>query len=303
MNFHDLSLLIDTNQQITDHQMNSIKDKSQSLFNESCDKGKLETAKWLYDLSKTDGNTKVNINAENDSAFRHSCHYGNSETAKWLYDLSKTDGNTKVNINAGNDYAFRHSCHYGHSETAKWLYDLSKIDGNTKVNINARNDYAFRYSCSNGHLETPKWVYDLSQIDGNTKVNINAQNDYAFRYSCFYGHSETAKWLCEIEPNYSISVNDNKITFSIRNIKTIIEEIINDKKMEEYYIINKAEVVNEQKICHICLSEDEIYQMKFNCNHTICAECFIKYDNEKCFFRCGNINPINLVKFYSPNVE
>ena len=64
-------------------------------------------AEWLYNLSKTDNNTKVNINAESDDAFRWSCRNGHKEIAEWLYNLSKTDNNTKVNINAESDHAFR----------------------------------------------------------------------------------------------------------------------------------------------------------------------------------------------------
>ena len=40
-------------------------------------------------------------------AFRCSCKNGHKEIAEWLYNLSKTDNNIKVNINAESDYAFR----------------------------------------------------------------------------------------------------------------------------------------------------------------------------------------------------
>ena len=181
----------------------------QELFIRSCRNGYKETAMWLYELSKTDGNKKININAWDDSAFRLSCRNGYKETALWLYELSKTDGNIKININAENYCAFRWSCYYGHQETALWLYELSKNDGNTKININADTDYAFRYSCSNGHKETAKWLYELSKTDGNKKINIHAEAEFAFRYGCENGHKEPTMWLCSLYSKYKFTINEN----------------------------------------------------------------------------------------------
>lgn len=38
-----------------------------------------------------------------DAAFRSACHYGHKETAEWLYNLSKTDNNKKICIDAKMD--------------------------------------------------------------------------------------------------------------------------------------------------------------------------------------------------------
>ena len=46
--------------------------------------------------------------------------------AEWLYNLSKTDNNTKVNINEYEDEAFRYSCRYGHKEIAEYLVSLCR---------------------------------------------------------------------------------------------------------------------------------------------------------------------------------
>ena len=45
-----------------------------------------------------------------NDAFRWSCENGHTETAKWLWGLSMSDGNTPINIHANNEYAFISSC-------------------------------------------------------------------------------------------------------------------------------------------------------------------------------------------------
>jgi len=145
-----------------------------------------------------------------------SCVNGNKETAMWLYELSKTDSNKKININVCNDYAFRSSCKNGYKETALWLYELSKNDGNKKININAENYYAFKLSCYNGHKEIAMWLYELSKTDGNKKININVYNDAAFKWSCLKRHKGMVLWLCSLYPKYKFTINkNNQIIYTI----------------------------------------------------------------------------------------
>lgn len=49
-----------------------------------------------------DDNEKIIINDFSDLSFLLSCRYGQIEIAKWLYDLSKIDGNTKIYLNEDN---------------------------------------------------------------------------------------------------------------------------------------------------------------------------------------------------------
>jgi hypothetical protein len=65
----------------------------------------------------------INIHANNEEAFRKSCKYERLEIAKWLYKISKENGEI-INIHANNEEAFRKSCKYGRLEIAKWLCSL-----------------------------------------------------------------------------------------------------------------------------------------------------------------------------------
>ena len=59
-------------------------------------------AEWLYNLSikSIDNDRKIHMN---DCAFKHACSSGYKDRAEWLYNLSKIDNNTKININTDND--------------------------------------------------------------------------------------------------------------------------------------------------------------------------------------------------------
>ena len=65
--------------------MELVMNELQSIFIQSCRSGRLEIAKWLYCISQTDGNDKIDIHADNEFAFRLACYGGHLETAKWLY--------------------------------------------------------------------------------------------------------------------------------------------------------------------------------------------------------------------------
>jgi hypothetical protein len=64
--------------------IDNIKSNIQHYFLFSCRKGHLDIAEWLYSISKTDMNTKININAKDDFAFRWACLNGHKDVAEWL---------------------------------------------------------------------------------------------------------------------------------------------------------------------------------------------------------------------------
>lgn len=215
-----------------------------SDFRLCCFDGHLDIVKWLYEQSKRDGNTKININDLYDKAFVYACEGGHLELAKWLFELSKTDGNTQIGINTDNQRAFSESCSRGYLEMSKWLYETSKAN-NCKIDINQYDGHDFRYCCYHGNLETAKWLLDLSNKDENTPINIRAKDDFAFKNSCYYYNIDVALWLCTLCPEYSVQIVD--VTYlDLTNGQT-------SKKTEKKIIYYK---IGDVKYCDFCSKYD-----------------------------------------------
>ena len=180
-------------------------------FASTCKTGHKDILEWLYNLSKIDGNTKIDINRKYKYNFANACSGGHKDTAEWLYDLSKNDNNIKININE--DDAFINACGNGHLNIVEWLYNLSikNMEGNTKIDIHANGEEAFESACRFGHLDVAKWLYNLStkNMDGNTKININEYNDDAFCSACEEDYKDIAEWL------YNLSKIDGNVKINI----------------------------------------------------------------------------------------
>ena len=87
-------------------------------FINSCQIGDIVKAKHI--ISKKDANIKWDLN----DAFRLSCQKGRKEVAEWLYNLSLTDNNTKINIRAESDDVFISCSKYKNISLAIWLASI-----------------------------------------------------------------------------------------------------------------------------------------------------------------------------------
>ena len=100
------------------------------------------------------------IHGFEESVFRYSCMYGRLEAAKWLYQLG-VETNSPINIHAHNEYAFRNSCSNGYLDVAKWLYQLG-MDINSPIDIHVMKNDAFIMSCVFIHYNVFNWLMSIN---------------------------------------------------------------------------------------------------------------------------------------------
>src|SRR5437667_50571 len=86
------------------------------LFQQTCDRGVLEDARWLWSL----GLTLEDIRANDNDALRWACDNGHESVARGLWSL----GLTLKDIRAQSNYALREARANGHESVTRWLLSL-----------------------------------------------------------------------------------------------------------------------------------------------------------------------------------
>ena len=137
---------------------------------------------------KIDENLKASINLNSlQELFFLSCANGHKETAMWLYELSKTVGNTKININTLNNEAFRWSCSGGHKETVLWLCSLNP---KYKFTINENNKISYTIIANNNNdIDKYTFEYNIQMLllkDGYFKIKDANNNEVHNERERFY---------------------------------------------------------------------------------------------------------------------
>lgn len=139
-------------------------DKNKSLdyqraFEDCCDSGQLEIAKYFY---------KLNINLKLCIAFKITCKRGFLNIAKWLYEISLKDNKILLE----DDLYFKHACISGNKELINWLIISNVIDMNTLLEdtkdmtkVILKNYYSY----SSNHQKIDTW---LNSSNNNTLLPI-----------------------------------------------------------------------------------------------------------------------------------
>lgn len=198
--------------------MQSIRPKiDTSLANqmhELCKMHEVEKAQTMYDIYKNDVSAKI-LSFDGHSDFINACIEGRIDMAKFLYDLFNL---SRDNVLFDNNYAFRCACKNGFLLVAQWLHQICcfndnelKIQNNYTLKWACINDHlhmikwllnictyteqeiknAFYLLCLNNNLETTKWFYNTMQEILNKHIfNIECVDDM---------ENETFEWLKTIK--------------------------------------------------------------------------------------------------------
>jgi hypothetical protein len=261
-------------------------------FEVCCMTGNISTVKLYYERHK------VKINEHFNLMFSVCCQKNFLDVAKYLYEISKKDGD-KINIHYDDDITFKEACTRNHLNVVKWLYEISSMDDNTKFDIHMSDELPFRTCCHVGNFELAKWLYEKSK-ENNDLINIRILNDEAFCAACLDGYYNIVHWLCKLEDKYSCEIVNGRFIYHIKSLSNDLRDLNNDEifdqKIEDIFNEYGFETIKSKinECCLICLSDDERYWIKHNCNHCVCVKCYIRYN--KCVFRCKYTGQFGLVK-------
>lgn len=145
-------------------------------FENACDRGDFEVAKWFY--SK---NPKV-IEYKTLENFRSVCCYGNTEFLKWYLNLRP-----EIDVTSFKFDIFATVCAYGNLENAKYIYSLNKTFD---------LEHALSNACIHNRLVVAEWIYSICPSISITEEMFQR----AYRFESV----DTMKWILEKNPNIDL---------------------------------------------------------------------------------------------------
>ena len=223
------------------------------IFIELCLTSQIDTAMWIYNVSKNK-NKLVDLK----DAFFRVCFDNNITVAKWLWQLG-IDEDTIIDIYAENLLVYHNSCMNGPLEIVVWLIQIS-------IPYSLCIQTGFIYSSECGQLEIAKWLYQYSK-DNNLSIDIHVENNRAFERSYKNGYYEITKWLCSISDKYKF----HQFLFKQIGINTNFHK----NKLElssDNCVICKSKIIDISDINFVELPCTEKYT-----NHIYCLECFVRW--------------------------
>jgi hypothetical protein len=234
-----------------------------NCFEYTVSNDRLSISIWLHCVLSTF--TFFNIRDNDDYIFRKAAMGGNIETLKWILSLDKN-----IDVHALSEDAFVAGCRLGHIDMVKWLYNYG-FEINSPINLNGGQYFTpFTTACIFNHMNIAKWLLSIHII------NIRENDDYIFKKICERKYSTMIDWFCELCSDYSYVYDTCMI-----------------KNMHYYFIMDDSKYNNLPVLeCPICI-EDKEYNIKLDCKHTYCRECYINID--KCPTCMKRIDPNKII--------
>lgn len=244
------------------------------IFRNTCFKGHLVLAKWLYDLC-VNTNKPIDINSCNNKAFKESLEKQNFDVTKWLYKLNKDNKQDMTTVL--NDRVILHSlCRNGNLIMIKWIY--KKLGKN--MDIHHDEEDLFVTSCEEDYLELAQWFWKTS-IEMGSPININEIKEDIFVVCCRKGHIQVLKWLCYLCKSLNLPIDISYNDFwAFRSTSTYghfeVIKLIYDLAKENDITIPK--MVCCDTFIQFCYSAENLEHVKQLYEITIKYNCIIDSD-------------------------
>jgi hypothetical protein len=155
----------------------------------------------------------INISANDEDPFRHACEKGHLELAKWLLQISK-EREKDIDISIHNELNFHQACNNGHLEVAQWLFQVSKERGQ-EINISVYNEMPFRRACREGRLDIAQWLQSLKPYLYVIEYDENGNyKDYTIRRKA-EANWQKRKYLVWLASNECPEQNKNNLLYKL----------------------------------------------------------------------------------------
>lgn len=268
-----------------------ISKKNNFLFNSTCVNGRLEVAKWLFEL-----NSQFNPDiAISEKLFHDVCMKGHLEVAKWLFEL-----NPNIDFSKNNNFLFVSACQHGKIFIVEWLF--SYLNLNPNFNLNIITDNVFHNICIKENLEVAEWLVFLTGnleymkflLQLKSDIDLSRNNEYWFRHVCANGYLELAQWMIQFKPDINISINKNEaFRIACKNGELELAKWLETIYPEKYKIIGVSEenvisykiiyplkisgvkLIQELNDCGICYEAN--CEIITKCNHSYCEACISEW--------------------------
>lgn len=191
--------------------------------------------------------TRSTIDRALDSAVK----YRSIEVFNYLYNLETPSKSL-------NEY-FIESVNY-----SPFGYKFQEYLVNKGADIHYNNDTAFLSACNNGNIVLVEWLVEKG-------VNIRVNDDMGFNLACENNRIDVCNYLAGICNKYKFI-----IIHGIISEWNISESYSRDKLIKK--MIKKSSINESGERCLICLDKVEI---RTNCKHYYCFECFEKWLNQQ----------------------
>ncbi len=263
----------------------------ESSFQICCEKGYLDYAKWLNEITPELMNrNKYKVQEFLDRSFEKCCKNNQLMMAKWLYELNnsiKIMPNylviTKTNhFNDFSDWLISinedlikntliETCRNGDFDNVKHFYEM-------KPNLDFLN-ISFNEICKSIlHNSNKKEIYfGIAQWIYSINPNINISKE-SFLYVCKSGNFEIAEWLYSIKPNIVSYICDK--FFSSLCHSFVRPNLF--KTTQWVYSLNPTIKINYDTLYEICINNrtfefiDYIFSIQPNLQELLSEDIFIR---------------------------
>jgi len=195
------------------------------------------------------------INFDNGYIMRICFGNNYNDIIKYLFDTYNN-----IDVLVENEIIMKYAIEDDDLEMIELLYEY-----NSNFNLSINDEYLFKTACKTNNLNIAKWL-----ISKKHDIYHDINNHEIFYFVCEQEYINICQYLCELDSNYKINVEDNRIiSYNVTKILNI-----------NYDMKKKVTSIDN---CPICFETSELITP---CEHQFCKTCLKSINNKNHDFSC-----------------